>query len=81
MLTCSPSFAYGRQGSPPRIPGHAVLRFDVELLDFSGPSVPYVPFSETEESKLELPDGRDGTQAGIEDMTPSEGRPLSRTEL
>jgi FKBP-type peptidyl-prolyl cis-trans isomerase len=33
-LVCSPEYAYGAQGSPPKIPPNATLNFDVELLDF-----------------------------------------------
>lgn len=33
-LEIQPSYGYGESGSPPKIPGGAVLMFDVELLDF-----------------------------------------------
>jgi len=33
-FTLAPSFAYGTEGSPPKIPADAVLVFEVELLDF-----------------------------------------------
>jgi FKBP-type peptidyl-prolyl cis-trans isomerase FkpA len=33
ILTCPSDIAYGDRGSPPRIPGGAVLVFDVELLE------------------------------------------------
>ena len=32
MLTCTSKYAYGDSGSPPKIPGGATLRFDVEFL-------------------------------------------------
>jgi len=38
LLTCHSDLAYGDRGSPPKIPGGATLKFDVELLDFAGGS-------------------------------------------
>ncbi len=32
-IVCPASIAYGERGSPPAVPGNAVLTFDVELLD------------------------------------------------
>jgi len=34
ILEIQPDYGYGASGSPPKIPANAVLRFDVELLDF-----------------------------------------------
>ena len=38
LLTLTPEYAYGEDGSPPKIPGGATLEFDVELLSFEPPS-------------------------------------------
>ncbi|KAL7578212.1 hypothetical protein ACA910_012638 [Epithemia clementina (nom. ined.)] len=34
LLEIQPSYGYGESGSPPKIPGNAVLQFEVELLGF-----------------------------------------------
>jgi FKBP-type peptidyl-prolyl cis-trans isomerase FkpA len=34
-LVCPPALAYGDQGNPPTMPGHATLIFDVELVSFA----------------------------------------------
>ena len=37
LLTLSPEYAYGEQGSGERIPASATLEFDVELVSFRSP--------------------------------------------
>ncbi|KAK3805882.1 MAG: hypothetical protein J3Q66DRAFT_359904 [Benniella sp.] len=37
-LVCSPEYAYGETGSPPKIPGNSTLKFEVELLSFQEPA-------------------------------------------
>ena len=34
ILTIASDYGYGDSGSPPKIPGKATLKFDVELVDF-----------------------------------------------
>jgi peptidylprolyl isomerase len=47
ILTCRSDYAYGEQGSPPKIPGGATLDFEVELLDWDEPE------PDTTEQRLE----------------------------
>ncbi|XP_018313356.1 FK506-binding protein 59 isoform X2 [Mycetomoellerius zeteki] len=36
MLTCGPDYAYGKNGSLPLIPADATLKFELEVLDWTG---------------------------------------------
>jgi len=38
-LIIPPYLGYGERGSPPKIPGNAIIVFDIEVVDFSGPVV------------------------------------------
>ncbi|XP_034942367.1 FK506-binding protein 59 isoform X2 [Chelonus insularis] len=39
MLTCDAKYAYGKAGSPPKIPPDATLKFEIEMLDWTGEDI------------------------------------------
>lgn len=44
LLTVPPSLGYGDRGSPPKIPGKSVLKFEIELLEVKAPGLELLGF-------------------------------------
>jgi len=63
-LFCRADYAYGENGSPPKIPGGATLKFEVELLSWAEPAA------------MAGADGDDDGDSGEDDDSEEDGDPL-----
>ncbi|KAK0084918.1 hypothetical protein PV325_006120 [Microctonus aethiopoides] len=64
MLTCDAKYAYGKMGSPPKIPPDATLKFEVEVLGWTGDDIS--PNNDGGIERYTLKAGKDGA-------TPNDG--------
>ncbi|KAK0162753.1 hypothetical protein PV327_006505 [Microctonus hyperodae] len=58
MLTCDAKYAYGKMGSPPKIPPDATLKFEVEVLGWTGDDLS--PNNDGGIERYQITAGKDG---------------------